>query len=243
MKHPKDKEAFFSGVNALLPLIAGVIPFGLVTGITATKQGFSTLETMGMTLLFFAGSAQLVALQLLRDGVLPLIILLTVLVINLRFMMYSASIAPHIHPLPRPLKWLLSYMLSDQAYALSIVKFTSTPSSRHLPYFFAGSALTMWLSWNVSVLLGAMLGTGIPESWSLDFAIPLAFLAILVPAIKNSPSLAAAAVGGLVAVLGTYAPYNLGMLLAAVSGISAGLTVESWQRRKRAVPQNGGTDE
>ncbi|TCK04185.1 AzlC family ABC transporter permease [Marinobacterium mangrovicola] len=243
MKHPKNQEAFLAGAKALLPLIAGVLPFGLVTGITATKQGFSTLETLGMTLLFFAGSAQLVALQLLRDGVLPLIILLTVLVINLRFMMYSASIAPHIHSLPKPLKWVLSYMLSDQAYALSIVKFTSTPSTSHLPYFFAGAALTMWLSWNVSVLLGVMLGTGIPESWSLDFAIPLAFLAILVPAIKTSPNLAAAAVGGLVAVLGIDAPYNLGMLLAAVSGISAGLAVESWQRHQLAKSKSGGTYE
>ncbi|MBV1787333.1 AzlC family ABC transporter permease [Marinobacterium sp. D7] len=242
MKKPEEKQAFISGVQALLPLIPGVIPFGLVTGITATEQGLSPLTTMGMTLLFYAGSAQLVALQLLREDVLPLVILFTVLVVNLRFMMYSASIAPHVHSLPRRWKWPLSYMLSDQAYALSILKFTAADASKNVHYFFAGTAIAMWLSWIISVMLGIVLGTGIPASWSLDFAIPLAFLAILVPAIKNSPHLAAASVGGLVAVLAIDAPYNLGLLLAAICGILAGVTLEQLQLKADSSADNSSAD-
>lgn len=237
MNHTEKKQAFFCGVWALLPLVPGVIPFGLVTGITATEQGFSPLETLLMTLLMFAGAAQLVALQLLREEVLPLVILLTVLVVNLRFMMYSASIAPHIHALPRRWKWPLAYMLSDQAYALSILRFTTAePHDRNL-FFFAGSAIAMWLSWNLSVLLGLLLGTGLPASWALDFAIPLAFMAILIPSIRNCAHLSAACVGGLVAVLGVELPYNLGLLLAALAGICAGVQVE--QRSSSAAQEEG----
>lgn len=226
MDHTAKKQAFLCGVRALLPLVPGVIPFGLVTGITATEQGFTPLETLLMTLLMFAGSAQLVALQLLREEVLPLVILFTVLVVNLRFMMYSASIAPHIHALPRRWKAPLAYMLSDQAYALSILRFaTAEPDERNL-LFFAGSAIAMWLSWNLAVILGLLLGTGLPATWALDFAIPLAFMAILIPSIRNSAHLSAACVGGLVAVLGVELPYNLGLLLAALAGICTGVRVE-----------------
>ncbi|WP_104003036.1 AzlC family ABC transporter permease [Marinobacterium lutimaris] len=221
-----QSHAFLSGVRALLPLVPGVIPFGLVTGISSTDQGFSFIATIGMTLLFYAGSAQLVALQLLSEDVFPLVILFTTLIINLRFMMYSASIAPYVHSLPRRWKWLLSYMLSDQAYALSIVKFTSTDSKSTDRFFFAGTAIAMWLAWNISVVLGVVLGTGIPKTWSLDFAIPLSFLAILMPAIRGFPHLAAACVGGVVAVMAADTPYNLGLFLAAVCGIAAGLTAE-----------------
>lgn len=230
LAQPQKKAAFFAGVRALLALIPGVIPFGLVTGITATEQGLSPLETLAMTLLFYGGAAQLVALQLMREGVLPLIILFTVLVVNLRFMMYSASIAPHVHTLPRRWKWPLSYMLSDQAYALGIVRFTRPDTDGTDLYYFAGTAITMWLSWNLSVALGLLLGTGVPASWALDFAIPMTFLAILIPAIRNSAHLSAACTGGLVAVLGIELPYNLGLLLAAITGICAGITVEQWQQ-------------
>lgn len=226
LQYTTGKEAFFGGVRALLPLTPGVIPFGLVTGITAVEQGLSAGTTLGMTLLFFAGSAQMVALQLLRDDAFALVILLTVMVINLRFVMYSASIAPHLHHLPRRWKWPLSYMLSDQAYALSIVEFSSGGLASFGHWYFAGTAVSMWLSWQLSVMAGVFLGAGISASWSLDFAIPLAFLALLVPAIRNSASLAAACVGGVVAVLAVDMPYNLGLLLASLCGVLAGLVVE-----------------
>ncbi|MFC6673000.1 AzlC family ABC transporter permease [Marinobacterium aestuariivivens] len=235
MQFNSGKEAFFGGARALLPAAPGVIPFGLVTGVTAIEQGLSPGTTIGMTLLFYAGSAQMAALQLLRNDALPLIILVTVLVINLRFLMYSASLAPHFHRLPRRWKWPLSYMLSDQAYVLSILRFSSADGARHGHCFFAGAALAMWLTWQLSVMAGVFLGAGIPANWSLDFAIPLVFLALLIPAIRNSASLAAACVGGLVAVLAVGMPYNLGFLLAAVCGIGTGLVVERLRPEKAAA--------
>jgi predicted branched-subunit amino acid permease len=226
------KQAFFGGVKALLPITPGVIPFGLVTGVAATEYGFSVLESMGMTLLFFAGSAQMVALQLLRDDALPLVIFLTVMVINLRFMMYSASLAPYLHTMPMRWKIPLSYMMSDQAYAMSIAKLTTGESHTQGHCFFAGAAITMWTAWNISVFVGALLGAGIPASLSLEFAIPLAFLALLVPAIKTSAHLGAACVGGLMAVLAIDMPYNLGLITAGICGITTGLMIERVSGRR-----------
>nr|WP_067290455.1 AzlC family ABC transporter permease [Marinobacterium profundum] len=232
MQYTTGKEAFLAGVRALLPAAPGVIPFGLVTGVTAIEQGLSPLTTIGMTLLFFAGAAQMAALQLLRNDAFPLVIIVTALVINLRFLMYSASMAPHFARLPKRWTWPLSYVLSDQAYVLSILKFTEGRSGLYGHYFYAGAGISMWLTWQLAVMAGVFLGAEIPASWSLDFAIPLVFLALLVPSVRNSACLGAACVGGVVAVLAVDMAYNLGLLLASVCGICTGLVVERFQRRR-----------
>ncbi|MDH2431987.1 AzlC family ABC transporter permease [Pokkaliibacter sp. MBI-7] len=231
MQRTAAKAAFFDGVRTLLPLTPGVLPFGLVTGLAAVDMGYSPGTTLGMTLLFFAGSAQMAAFQLLKNDAYALVILLTTIVINLRFVMYSASLAPHLHHLPRSLRWSLSYLLSDQAYALSIVRLSSAEQDGSGHWFLAGTALSMWLCWVLSVMVGVFVGAGIPQTWSLEFAIPLSFLALLVPAIRNSASLSAATVAGIIAILAAGMPYNLGLLLASCCGIITGLTVESLQRR------------
>ncbi|MCY1261866.1 Inner membrane protein YgaZ [compost metagenome] len=227
-------EAFWDGVRVLGPSMLGIIPFGLVTGITAIEMGMSPGTTIGMTLLFYSGSAQMAALQLLRSDAFGLVIILTALVINLRFVMYSASLAPHLNHLPRRWTWPLSYMLADQSYALSIFKLSSGELGKFGHHYFAGATLNMWLTWQLSVVAGVCLGTGIPSDWSLDFAIPLVFLALLIPAIRNSASLCAALVGGGVAVLAVDMPYNLGLVMASLCGIAAGLLAERFNSARSA---------
>lgn len=234
MAYPSATQAFLQGLRALLPLTPGVIPFGLVTGVMAVELGLSPATAMGMTLLFYSGSAQMVALQLLHNGVLPVAIVATAQIINLRFIMYSASLAPHFHGLPRRWTWPLCYLLSDQAYALCTLKFDSGELGRYAHHYYAGTALGMWLAWQLSVLAGVYLGASIPESWSLSFAIPLSFLALLVPGIRDRATLGAAVVGGVIAVLAVDMPYNLGLVSAAVGGIVAGLVIETRNARARA---------
>lgn len=237
MRYLTGRQAFMQGVRVLMPMVPGVIPFGLLTGVLATNMGMSPGTTMGMTLLFYSGSAQMVALQLMHTGVLPMAIVVTALVINLRFIMYSASLAPHMHHLPRRWTWPLSYMLSDQSYALCTLKLSSGELGRFAHHYYAGTAFSMWLSWQVSVLAGIYLGASIPDTWSLGFAIPLSFLALLVPGIRNSASLGAAVVGGLIAVFAIDMPYNLGLVTASLGGVIAGLLIESLRKREsNAVP-------
>ncbi|MFJ3485962.1 AzlC family ABC transporter permease [Pseudomonas sp. NPDC090202] len=226
MAYRTATEAFMQGVRALLPLTPGVIPFGLITGVMAIEMGMAPGTTIGMTLLFYAGSAQMAALALLHQGVVPVAILVTALVINLRLVMYSAALAPHLHHLPRRWTWPLSYLLSDQSFALCHLKLSTGELGRFAHHFYAGTAFSMWLVWQLSVVAGVCLGAKVPESWSLGFAVPLSFVALLIPGLRNAASLGAAVVGGLIAVLAVDLPYNLGLIIASVGGIVAGLLLE-----------------
>ncbi|MCP1419439.1 putative branched-subunit amino acid permease [Pseudomonas laurylsulfativorans] len=231
MTYRTGREAFFHGVRTLIPLTPGVIPFGLITGVMAIEMGMSPGMSMGMTLLFYSGSAQLVALQLLQNGALPVTVVVTALIINLRFIMYSASLAPYLHHLPRRWTWPVSYLLSDQSYALCTLKFSSGELGRFAPHFYAGTAVAMWLTWQLSVFAGVYLGASIPEAWSLSFAVPLSFLALLVPGIRSAASLGAAVTGGLIAVSAVKLPYNLGLVTASIGGVIAGLLIENARRK------------
>jgi predicted branched-subunit amino acid permease len=199
-------------------------------------MGLSPADAIGMTLLFYSGSAQMVVMQLMQSGALPVTMVVTALVINLRFLMYSASLAPHLSHLPRRHKWPMAYLLSDQSFALCSLKMSSGELGRFAFHYYAGTAITMWFGWNLSVLAGMYLGAGIPEDWSLGFAIPLSFLALLIPSIRNRATLGAALTGGVLAVLAVGLPYNLGLLAGALGGIIAGLTLENLQKTKAVQP-------
>ncbi|NUT78721.1 AzlC family ABC transporter permease [Pseudomonas sp. C1C7] len=226
MNYRSGTQAFVHGAHSASPLTTGVIPFGLIAGVTAAGMGMSATKAMGMTLLFYSGSAQIAVLQMLQNGALPVTIVLTALVINLRFLMYSASLAPHLHDLPRRKTWPLSYLLADQVFALFSLRTAAGGLGRFAFPYYMGAAITMWLAWNLAVLAGVFLGARIPESWSLGFAIPLSFLALLIPSIRNAATLSAAIAGGSLAILGVDLPYNLGMLTASLGGVIAGLVVE-----------------
>jgi len=127
---------------------------------------------------------------------------------------------------------MLAYVLTDQAYALSVASYRSD-SETDRKWYYLGVAVTLWAVWQVTTIAGALLGTGVPDAWGLEFAIPLVFLAILVPAIEDAATAVAAAVGGAIAVVGAGLPLNLGLLVAAGVGITAGVLTES---------ATGGTD-
>ncbi len=221
-----SRSELFAGVKAISPILLGVVPFGTISGIAAVEAGLSPVAAVGMSLIVFAGAAQLAAVQLIGMGASPAVIVLTALVINLRFAMYSASIGPHLKRLSGRLKGLSAYVLSDQAYAVSIASFNESPGRAYRHWFYLGAAWALWVTWQICALLGIFVGTRVPESWSLDFAIPVTFLAVVVPAIKDRPAAAAALAAGLVAVLAFGLPFNLGLILGAAAGILTGLLVE-----------------
>lgn len=211
----------------MAPILLGVVPFGLIAGISAVSVGLTPMHGVGMSIMVFAGAAQLAALQLIGKSAPFLVVAATALIINARFVMYSASLAPHFQEASTGRKALLSYLLTDQAYAFSIRSYTerSESTSGRLSYYL-GAALTLWITWQISTAIGAFLGTSIPESWSLDFAIPLVFIALLVPAVRDRSDATAAAVAGALAVLLVGLPFNLGLPLAATTGIIAGILAE-----------------
>jgi len=214
------------GIWDVSPLLLGIVPFGLVAGIAAVNAGLSLSQALGMSVIVFAGASQLAALDLIgRDAPLSVIVL-TAVVINLRMLMYSASIAPHFRSFSNRTKATLAYVLTDQAYAISIADYRSASTTDRVAYYL-GVALTLWVVWQVTTVLGVVLGTGVPDAWGLEFAVPLVFLALLVPAMEDGPTTVAGILGGTVAVVATGLPLNLGLLVGATVGIAAGLVAES----------------
>jgi 4-azaleucine resistance transporter AzlC len=213
------------GIRDASPLLLGVAPFGLVAGIAAVEAGLDLSQAIAMSVVVFAGASQLAALDLLgRDAPLSVVVV-TAIVINLRMLMYSASIAPYFREFSARSKAGLAYVLTDQAYALSIARFKSDRSYDERAYY-AGAAVTIWAVWQVSTVAGVVLGTGVPESWGLEFTVPLIFLALLIPAMEDRSTTIAGIVGGVVAVAGAGLPLNLGLLVGATIGVVAGLGTE-----------------
>ena len=223
---PPSFKSFLAGIRAELPLLIGVFPFGMIYGALALDAGLSTSASQWMSSIVFAGSSQFVTTQLVRDAAPGLVIVLTIAVVNLRHMLYSASIAPYLKNLPIKWKVLLSYLLTDEAYAPSIVMYEAEGVMPVSHWFVFGAGLALWSTWQVSTALGIFLGATIPESWSLDFALPLTFIAIVVPALKTRPALAAALSAGLTALAANALPFKLGLILAAFVGIAVGTILE-----------------
>lgn len=220
----RNREAFRQGVVDVLPVVLGVIPFGLIAGVAATEAGFDLAAALGFSIGIFAGASQLAAIELLGRDAPALVAIGTIAVINSRMLMYGASLAPHLAPESLPRRLGAAYFLVDQVYALSLVRWTTQPDLPRLPYYF-GTAIPLWLNWILWTVVGAVAGASLPPDIPLGFAVPLVFLALLVPAMHDRPTIAAGTTAAVVATVAATLPANLGMPLAAALGIAAGLTV------------------
>ena len=217
---------FWAGVRAEFPLLVGVFPFGMIYGALALNAGLSTSAAQMMSSIVFAGSAQFITTQLVHEAAPGLVIVLTIAVVNLRHMLYSASLAPYVASLSTRWKTLLSYLLTDEAYAATVIHYEKEGATRHSHWFFLGAGFSLWSTWQASTALGIFLGAAIPASWSLDFALPLTFIAMVVPVLRNRPAVAAAISAGIVALFAYSLPYKLGLILAALVGIAVGTFLE-----------------
>ncbi len=224
-----SRSAFLAGVRAELPILLGVIPFGLIYGALAVSQGLPSAIALGMSSIVFAGSAQFIGMQLIGAGTPLLVVVLTTFVVNLRHVLYSASVAPYTRRLSPAWKWLLAYLLTDEAYAVAIIHYAddSDPAPADKHWYFLGAGLALWGSWQASTAVGVFLVEQITVNGALDFAIAITVIALVVPALKDRAGVAAALSAGLAALLAAALPYKLGLMLAALVGIVAGLVVES----------------
>lgn len=206
-------------------MMLGVAPFGMITGVSAVSVGLTPLEAIGMSVLVFAGASQLAGIALIGQGATFAVIVLTTFMVNLRMAMYSASLSSWLRSLRAGTRVGLAYLMTDQAYAFSILRYRREPDMPRRDYYL-GVALPLWVLWQVATAAGALLGAQVPPEWQLEFAIPLTFLALLAPAVRDRPGLVAAIVGGGLALALRGLPFNLGLVIAALSGIAAGTWAE-----------------
>lgn len=221
-------QEFTQGARDMLPMLLGAIPFGIIFGSLAGAAGLTPWQTIGMSLLVFAGSAQFIAISLLGAGVGLAVLLLTTFVVNLRHALYSASLQPYVRHLPKRWRMPLAFWLTDEAYAVVLHRYAENDASPNKHWYFLGAALAMYLNWQLCTLVGVVFGQSVPNlgAWGLDFAMLATFIGIVVPMLRNSPQVAAALVAAAVALACHSLPYKLGLLAAAFSGILIGILLE-----------------
>ena len=224
-----NQKEFFLGVTAMLPLLLGVVPFGLVFGVLGISSGLTKTETILMSSIVFAGASQVVFAQLWAAGSAYFVITSSVALINLRHVLYSASVAEYLKKLSFKWRIILGYLLTDESFAVSIERLRVHGESRPVHFFMLGSGLTLWLAWQISTIVGVIAGSTIPENWELAFAIPLTFIAIVVPLLKNTPTIICALTSCLIAIFGQSLPWNTWIIVAALGGILIGASIEKWK--------------
>lgn len=226
------KSEFFAGVRSELPLMVGVIPFGFIFGAVAVQLGVPASIAQAMSSIMFGGSAQFLAAPLIAVGTPAAILVLTVFFVNLRHLLYSASIAPYLEKLSPLWKVLLAYLLTDEAYAVAIVNFQKPGDGRFRHWFLFGAGITLWTIWQLSTLIGVFVGAQVPTEWSLDFVLPLTFIAIVAPMLKNRAYVVAALVAAVGGVIAYSLPYRLGYIVAALVAMALGYALEErWKQR------------
>jgi len=219
---------FWQGVRDGAPFILVIAPFSMLFGVVGTEAGLHLAETMAFSVLVIAGAAQFAAVQLLTDNVPTLIALISALAVNLRMAMYSASLTPWLGPAPLWQRALAAYFTVDQSYACAVVKYEQEPHlsvPERMAYFF-GVVTPICPLWYVFTLVGALVGDAMPAGLPLDFALPITFLAMIGPMLRTPAHVAAALVSVALALGLAWLPWNLGLLVAGLAGMTAGAQVE-----------------
>ncbi len=206
-------------------MLPGIAAFGVITGVAMVASGIAPLAAMLMSIVVFAGASMVASAQLLASGTPAALVVFTTLFINLRFMMYSASLRLHFQHLPLPWRLLFAYLLADNVYGLTLMHGEGRPEPAKRD-FFLGAGVTVWVAWQLAVAAGIVLGAGVPASWRLEFAAPLAFIAMTIPLLRDRAMVAAALAAGIAVVAGHELPLKLSVAVAALTGIATGLAVE-----------------
>lgn len=212
-------------------MLVGTMPFGLVVGVAGAASGLTALQAMALSILSFSGIAQLITCQLLAVGSPPLVTILAGSVVSLRFVMYSAAVSPHIAHLDRRWRALIAFLMVDQSFAMTTRYFGEPGDRSHREWHTLGACATFYVSWQASVAIGIALGAQVPAHWSLDFAVVLTFISLLVPAVRRRSDLAAAMVAAAVALAAAGLPYRLSLVVASIAGIGAGVAIDARLKR------------
>lgn len=228
------RRAFWRGYLDCAPFILIVVPYSMLFGVVARDAGLDILQTMSMTVLVIAGASQFTALALLQDQAPVFVALLTALAVNLRMAMYSAALVPHVGHARLGVRALMAYLMVDQAFAVAVKTYEDRPGmspAAKVAYYF-GCMFLICPFWYGCTLLGALVGEAIPASWSLDFAVPVCFIALTAPLLRSLPHVVAALVSVAAAILFAWVPWSLGLIVAALVAMVTGAQTELYLRRR-----------
>ena len=233
--------ALRAGALAAAPLLVGMMPFGVVVGLAMVSAGLTHPQAVAMSVLVFAGTAQLAVLPLLIAKAPLWVMYATAVVVNLRYVIYSAVLVPYFEHLSRPWRVLLSYITVDGIFALYVGRSTPDDGDPHKHWYYLGGSLLMWVGWQLASWIGIFAGALIPRSWSLEFASTLGLIALVMPLLFDRAVVWGALAAGGVSLLTAKWPLNLGLLAAIAAGVAVGLAVARLNPAKIAPPRPGRT--
>ena len=226
--HSSPRRLFFQGVFDALPLIVGGVPFGIIFGTLSLNAGLDIWQTIGMSSIVFAGSAQFVAIGMLAAGTSFGFIIAATLIVNLRHLIYAASMLPHIKHLPQCWRVPLGFLLIDEVFAATYPRYLNNPTDGNNHWHYLGVGVAFYLSWNVATIIGIFFGTSIPgiETWGLDFAMSATFIGMVMPHLVNKPMIIAVGTSGSLALLTFDWPHKMGLVLSSLIGMAVGYYFE-----------------
>jgi 4-azaleucine resistance transporter AzlC len=222
---------FRQGLKDGIPSVVGMIPFALIVGTASSAAGLDPWLALAMSLLLYAGASQLAAIGLLAQSAPMLIVVATVLVVNLRFVMYSAALAPYFRRFSIRKKWLFAFCITDHLFALVTTKFKPDDKAKDISDYYTAVSMMTWVVWNSMVAIGIFAGTLVPKNYSLDFAIPLVFLALVLPALNSKAHWLTAIVAAIAAFFTAALPMKLGLIAAALVGVIVGTVMDASRER------------
>ena len=229
----KSFEIFTKGFLDVLPLLIPVVPFGMIIGVIGIELGFSPLLVYATSLIVFSGSAQIVLFQLIAGGASPIVTLTSVGVTNSRHFLYGAVLSEYLEDLSKPWKMCLSYFLVDQSFALSNIFFKKNRSLKNKHYYLLGSGFALWLTWQVSSLIGIFLGAIVPQELGLSFAIPLTFLSLIIHEFRKFDHLLVIFVSGISAILFYEIPFKAYIIVASVGALIVAFIITNLRFKKK----------
>ncbi len=226
----KQKQ-WVEGVKSSTPVVLGYIPIGLAFGVLAFQQGLSIKEIFLMSVLVYAGSSQFIAVSMIGMGVSPLSIIFTTFFVNLRHLLMSASLAPHVKHISQGRLAAIAFGITDETFAVGITR--AEKEKKSTSYFLALHIISQ-AAWIISTVAGGLVGNLIPnpEKLGLDYALPAMFIGLLVMQIKDNRYIKIAALSGLMSViLSIYIKGSVNIIIATVIAATMGVAIEAWTKK------------
>lgn len=229
-----NAQQFNRGVIDSIPLVLGGLPFGVIFGTLAMNAGFDIWQTIGMSSIVFAGSAQFVAVGMLAAGTSMGFIVGATVIINLRHLIYAASMLPHVKHLPQKWRIPLGFLLVDEVFAATYPRYLQNPQADNNHWHYLGVGVSFFVSWNIATVVGIFFGANVEGigNWGLDFAMSATFIGMVMPHLINKPMVAGVLTSAIVAVVTYSLPHKLGLVIASISGMAVGYLLDSRQAQE-----------
>ena len=212
-------KIFFKGMIGVSPLLIPVVPFGIILGAIGIELGFSPLETFATSFIIFGGASQIIFLQLLSGGASSLVTITSTFFVNSRHLLYGASFSEYLKKLSIGWKILLSYLLTDQAFAVSNIYFNKNKNDKLKHYYLLGSGFVLWIIWQLFTLVGIFLGSIVPEELGLSYTIPLTFTSLLVNYFRKIDHLIIILISGGLSIILYNAPFKSYIILSSLMAL------------------------